>query len=1498
MRIPSAHPRPAAAIAVLLAGIGSMLPTAAVRADQGPPVHVRLVGPPHPAQIGQTFADTVVVQPDVGGVFTNFRLEGTGWTSLSWNAPSEFAAQPGQQVKVAFSGIPVQTAGGTLGEVQAALVRFYFQGTPAGFSLDVSAAAYQRTLGPLPTAQAPPGTTPPPPGPSAAGLAVPDLPAEMRVAPAPPPKGGGAPQAGRNIRVHGRFGYWRSDNQFIGGDGVAVLGYDDGGPQLFAVATDAQGTFDVTFFWSGANDPQPDIYLKFVLENSKVYVNAGGWFASSYSWKTGTVQDYAGTDLDFGTQWPGPAGDQPAVHVHTDLVRTWRWLQNRGYDCPRVGSVWPDGSWSFYTGSDIHVFKNHSWNENVHIHEYGHHFVHSFATAVDPSYCNGICDTNDCGHCSNCPETDHDAFGEGAPEWLEEAILPSWASTYGVAPLTSRSWESMSKCGVMPLDPWKTEGIFAGLLQDIEDSAQDADPLRLSGGTDGLALGTDEILACIDLDQPTTPAQFLNAFRNRFPQYTEGLWQTARNNNYDICNDGVGPAGVTNLTSTSHGLLPSTNPRITWTWTRASDNCSGTAGYSIEVTNVGPWIVPNTTQDIGDVTTYVTAPLAPGNWWLVMRAVDRAGNWSPTSVADGPYVISAPQGNDLQHNFCFDCGWGQPLIPCRLGNSGPGAPASPVQGGLDGDAGFYVNNQITSFGASSGASRSVLETDGNLATWWLVPGVGANQVYASFNVPAPAVSGGMHTLVGYLDYADDVAETNEGNNTYGIQWAWKPVTITGTTPAQRGVPPLRYGGTGALPGPIYENCDGMRFATNPLSDGQWWVAVWMHALDNTSDYDLRLFAQSTNPSNGFRNPASTSANIAGSLDAVIVNANNTAPTSWDAGIYNWSGVASGDYRLARTGSTSLALGDSLSVTFATHEMLRLWEVHVFPNQVGPLSIVAQLGDPNAGPMHLAWFDRTTTTSGLFNAAAITTSDPKTGQARLDLNISSAGYYGVVAYRDPTAGPQKTGVAPSSGPMTLALEVQPTPPDLVPLTFSGWYAPVVPRPAADGSLFSVPQPASLPGDGTTFLNLMSTNAGPMPVASIAAGVVLDGVQVALPTMPIDPERGIAYLNSSPQIVAPGGRHTLSMRLDPTQHVEEISETNNRWGEQWVWAPARLGTGIPVTRMSPPALDGGWSDVTTFDPLYYDCDGLGTPLFVPSGGNGYWAAVAIMPGGVSDVDVRLHEAAADAKTGFAAPLMSSDWSGGASDYVTVNFRATPFREFDAGSVRWSGTDPYTAEVVASVGLGGAGTYGPFTLGSGHILHLYEVQLPAGMVSIRVDNLGGNVDWGMTLHPAFVPYDAKLTALAGGVAATGGPGQGERVTTVVPAPGWYAIAVWKAGPGDLPQSGTYRLVVNPNPTDALAMAPLPTQTALSSVRPNPFNPSTTIQFDVAEPGQVELEIYTLGGRRLRTLYTGTAPAGRHEVGWDGTDDAGRRAASGIYFVRLRTAATSDQRKLVMLK
>ncbi|MEZ4388969.1 MAG: hypothetical protein R3D98_15595 [Candidatus Krumholzibacteriia bacterium] len=70
-----------------------------------------------------------------------------------------------------------------------------------------------------------------------------------------------------------------------------------------------------------------------------------------------------------------------------------------------------------------------------------------------------------------------------------------------------------------------------------------------------------------------------------------------------------------------------------------------------------------------------------------------------------------------------------------------------------------------------------------------------------------------------------------------------------------------------------------------------------------------------------------------------------------------------------------------------------------------------------------------------------------------------------------------------------------------------------------------------------------------------------------------------------------------------------------------------------------------------------------------------------------------------------------------------------------------------------------------------------------------------------------------------------------------------------------------------------------------PNPFNPSTTIQFDVAKAGPVQLVIYGLDGRRVTTLIHDPLDAGRHHAQWLGRDDGGRSVASGIYVARLIT-------------
>jgi flagellar hook assembly protein FlgD len=83
-----------------------------------------------------------------------------------------------------------------------------------------------------------------------------------------------------------------------------------------------------------------------------------------------------------------------------------------------------------------------------------------------------------------------------------------------------------------------------------------------------------------------------------------------------------------------------------------------------------------------------------------------------------------------------------------------------------------------------------------------------------------------------------------------------------------------------------------------------------------------------------------------------------------------------------------------------------------------------------------------------------------------------------------------------------------------------------------------------------------------------------------------------------------------------------------------------------------------------------------------------------------------------------------------------------------------------------------------------------------------------------------------------------------------------------------------------------------------PNPFNPSTRIHFQVARPGRVDLAIYDVNGRLVRTLADGHLEAGPHALIWDGHDDADRLASSGIYFVRLHAGSRTDSRRVVLLK
>jgi hypothetical protein len=89
------------------------------------------------------------------------------------------------------------------------------------------------------------------------------------------------------------------------------------------------------------------------------------------------------------------------------------------------------------------------------------------------------------------------------------------------------------------------------------------------------------------------------------------------------------------------------------------------------------------------------------------------------------------------------------------------------------------------------------------------------------------------------------------------------------------------------------------------------------------------------------------------------------------------------------------------------------------------------------------------------------------------------------------------------------------------------------------------------------------------------------------------------------------------------------------------------------------------------------------------------------------------------------------------------------------------------------------------------------------------------------------------------------------------------------------------------------------LSHAFPNPFNPVTKIAYSVKDGGPVVIEVYNVAGRVVRTLLDTELESGASGyVVWDGTDDAGGRCASGVYFYRIAAPGFTTSRKMVMLK
>jgi len=138
---------------------------------------------------------------------------------------------------------------------------------------------------------------------------------------------------------------------------------------------------------------------------------------------------------------------------------------------------------------------------------------------------------------------------------------------------------------------------------------------------------------------------------------------------------------------------------------------------------------------------------------------------------------------------------------------------------------------------------------------------------------------------------------------------------------------------------------------------------------------------------------------------------------------------------------------------------------------------------------------------------------------------------------------------------------------------------------------------------------------------------------------------------------------------------------------------------------------------------------------------------------------------------------------------------------------------------------------------------------------------------------------------------------------ADGYYlsTLATFQLDGQGIPTLTNYEEDFIADPNDIVSIASsdrgLPERASLSN-HPNPFNPSTTIDYEISEPGPVNIEIYNSIGQLVRTLVDKEHARGTYHINWDGTTDLGLKAKSGVHFYTLQTPSERIKGKMTLMQ
>lgn len=293
---------------------------------------------------------------------------------------------------------------------------------------------------------------------------------------------------------------------------------------------------------------------------------------------------------------------------------------------------------------------------------------------------------------------------------------------------------------------------------------------------------------------------------------------------------------------------------------------------------------------------------------------------------------------------------------------------------------------------------------------------------------------------------------------------------------------------------------------------------------------------------------------------------------------------------------------------------------------------------------------------------------------------------------------------------------------------------------------------------------------------------------------------------------------------------------------------------------------------------------------------WAAFGVRPETGDQASVWLY--GDDAYT--VSTLYASDQNGSGVNFVVADFNHCPTGTYYPRFRRTDGTGEIDCEWEGGPGgfIFSSGEINSYNANwmAGDVVDAWDLYVDGSIeggqdVTIQVDDLSGVMDLGVAVFTsngaAYYgnPSDATV------IADNNGVGESETVSFVATREDWYGLIFFNQTDG----GGLYKITFMDQPPTSVGVSPAAHGLALGRVSPNPFVTEATLQLSLPQAGHVDLGIYDISGRRLRTLASARLSAGTHALVWDGRDDRGNPAPSGVYFARLQACGEERKAKLI---